>query len=269
MRYDLLLVPGQKHIDKFINAKLYKHPEKFKLVGYPKFDEIANNTAKIKNIFNNENKTILYAPTWISENSKAKVDFSQFGESSLPLWGKKIINAISKKNYNLIIKYHSRINKQATAIYNEIDEYIKTLGVEENVIVAWDSDISTYMSQADIMISDISAVCYEWFHINRPIIFANPSPENYSPSNDKFSNTYAWNAGDVINDEKEIITFVDENLCNDRYKNKRNELLNYAFYKPDGNALTRQLNEVRQFYNKVVKYSKLRVIWHGFKSFLK
>ena len=268
LRYDLCLVPGQKHIDKFINAKLYNDPKTFKLVGYPKFDKIVNDSTKVNHVFDNGKPTILYAPTWISENSAAKVNFSEFGESSLPLWGKKIINAVASKNWNLIIKYHSRINKTATAIYDEIENYIETLGVENKVKVVWDADITPYMKQADILISDISAVCYEWFHLNRPIIFANPSPENYSPSDNVFSNTYAWNAGDVIYHEKEIIPLITENLVNDKYHNKRNELLNYAFYKPDGNALQRQIEEIRKYYNKVSNYSKLHIMMHNLKTFI-
>lgn len=265
LHYDLCLVPGQKHIDKFINAKLYKHPEKFKIVGYAKFDEIVKKSKKTENLFHNNKPTILYAPTWISKNSVANINFSDFGESSLPLFGKKIIKAISQNDWNLIIKYHSRINKKATIIYDEIDKYIKILGAEDKIRVIWDADITTYMQQSDVMISDISAVCYEWFHLNRPIIFANPSPENYSPSSDAFSNTYAWNAGDVIYKESDIVPLIDENLKRDKYHDKRNELLTYAFYKPDGNAGQRQIEEILKYYDKISKYSKIRMIIHNLK----
>ena len=269
LRYDLCLVPGQKHIDKFINAKLYNSPQRYKLTGYPKFDKIVNNSMKTDSIFENDNPTILFAPTWISENSGSKLNFSEFGESSLPLWGKKIIKAVSEKKWNLIIKYHSRVNINATDIYDDIDDFIILLGLEKKVKVVWDADISKYMKQADILISDISAVCYEWFHFNRPIIFANPSPDNYKPSNDTFSNTFAWNAGDVIYQENEIIPLISENLDIDKYYEKRNELLNYAFHKPDGDALQRQIEEILKFYNKVLNYSKLRMILHNIKKLVK
>ncbi len=269
LRYDLLLVPGQKHIDKFKRAKLYKHPERFKIVGYPKFDDIINNKKKVKPVFENNNPTILYAPTWISQNSGIKMKFSPYGESSLPVWGKKIIKAFSDKNWNLIIKYHSRINNNATGIYSEIENYIKRLNLQDRVKTVWDSDITTYMKQADILISDISAVCYEWFHFDKPIIFANPAPEHYKPSTDIFSNTYAWNAGDVIYKESDIIPFIEKNLQGDEFKEIRNELLNYAFYKPDGKALERQINEIVKLRNRVDKYSWFRIYLHNIRSILR
>jgi len=267
LKYDLCLVPGQKHIDKFKHAKLYRKKHKFVLAGYPKFDSIVNDSSRINQIFHNDKPTILYAPTWISENSGAKVAFSKFGESSLPGWGKQLIEAVAGK-WNLIIKYHSRINKRTTQIYAEIDEYILELGLEESVKVVWDADISTYMKQADLLISDISAVCYEWFHFNRPIIFANPSPDNYSPSDDPFSNTYAWNAGDVLYKKEDIIPCITENLQSDKFSTKRNELLNYAFHKPDGKALDRQIKIITDYYDKVASYSKLRIASHNLKKLI-
>ncbi len=269
LRYDLLMIPGQKHIDKFKRKNLYKHPERFKLVGYPKFDDIINDKIKVDPIFKNNNPTILYAPTWISQNSGTKIIFSQHGESSLPIWGKKIISAFAKTNWNLIIKYHSRINKNNTQIYDEIENHINKLNLNQRVKTIWDSDITKYMKQSDLLISDISAVCYEWFHFNRPIIFANPAPEHYKPSDDIFSNTYAWNAGDVIYKEDDIIPMIEENLKIDKYKEKRNQLLHYAFYKPDGKALDRQIEEILKLYNKVNKYPMFRIYLHSIRSILR
>ena len=67
-----------------------------------------------------------------------KFDFSEFGESSLPLWGKKIIEAVAENgNWNLIIKYHSRINKNATGIYEEINKLIEDLNAEDTIKIVW------------------------------------------------------------------------------------------------------------------------------------
>ena len=268
LRYDLCLVPGQKHIDKFKNAKLYKNPDRYKIVGYAKFDDIINNKKKVTKVFDNDKPVILYAPTWISQDSGIKIVFSPHGESSLPVWGKKIIKAFAKTDWNLIIKYHSRINNNRMEIYDEIESYIKELGVQDRVKPIWDSDITKYMKQADILISDISAVCYEWFHFDKPIIFANPAPQYYKPSNDVFSNTYAWNAGDVIYKEEEIIPLIEKNLKTDEYKEKRNKLLKYAFYKPDGKALQRQVEEILKLCEKAYKYPKSFIFLKNIKSII-
>lgn len=269
LQYDLLLLNGQKQFDKILNAGYLQKPKRFKMVGYPKFDKLLNNDSKIKNIFDNGNKTILYAPTWISENSGMKFNFSEFGESSLPLWGKKLIRSIAKEGqWNLIIKYHSRINKNAAAIYQEIDDLIKELRAEAFIKVVWDSNITPYMQIADLMISDISAVCYEWFHLDKPIVFANPSPENYKVSTEKNSSTSAWIAGEVIDREDKIIPAISQSLKNDTKKEIRNNLLKYSFYKPDGKAGERQIAEIKKLYNKVENYSKIRLVFHNFLKIL-
>ncbi len=266
--YDLLLLPGQKHMDKIKTKYKLDNYKKFKKVGYPKFDKLMRNNISRKPIFNNNNPTILYAPTWITEGSGTKLQFSDYGESSLPLWGEKIIKAVAHR-YNLIIKYHSRIYDTHIDIYEGINKLIKDLKAEDTIKTFWDSNITEYMAQSDIMISDISAVCYEWFHTNRPIIFANPAPKHYKPSTDELSNTFAWQAGDVLYTEDDIIRTIEANLKKDSYKEIRNKLLNHSFHQPDGHATERQSKEIELLYNKVKDYSKFKMVAHNLKVFIK
>ena len=248
--YDYVLFPGEKTKDKVARSGYLKYVPEWKIIGYPKFDPLINASLKVKPIFNNNKKTILYAPTWNSKKVDLKIiKFSHYGESSLERWGKEIIQALHK-DYNLIIKYHSRIYREPGDIYEQIESMIKEFGAEETIQIKIDDNILPYMYQADLMISDISTACYEWFHFNRPIVYANPDPEHYQPSDDLSSNTYAWQAGDVINKKEDILPFVKRNLDNDIYKDKRNEIFNYTVYKPDGKATERQANAIIEFYNR-------------------
>ena len=141
-----------------------------------------------------------------------------------------------------------------------VEEYIKELHAEENVKTVWDDDISVYMVQSDIMISDISAVCYEWFHLDRPIVFANPAPNHYGPSTDKFSNNYAWQAGDVLYKEEDIVPVIKKNLESDTKREIRNQLLHYSFFEPDGRATERQVNAIKAFYEQIKNKSKMKIL---------
>jgi len=266
--YDLLLLPGQKHMDKILGTYELKHPDRFKIVGYPKFDKLVNRSITASPLFSNGKPVILYAPTWITRGSGSRLKFSSHGESSLPLWGERIIRAVVP-HYNLIIKYHSRIYDAHKDIYRGVEQCIAELGAEDTVKVVLDSDITKYMYQADLMISDISAVCYEWFHTNRPILFANPAPDYYRPSSDGLSNTYAWQAGDVLYKEEDILSAIRSNLASDKHITIRNKLLNHSFYKPDGKATARQLSEIVKLYKRVKKYSKLRMVLHNIAVFIK
>lgn len=245
--YDLVLFPGQKTVDKVDKSGYLKDITHWKLIGYPKFDPLISRTIKFDPIFKNGRKTILYAPTWVSKNENFKIiKFSEHGESSLEIWSLDIIKELCA-DYNIIIKYHSRIYREENDIYEQIDNLIKSLGVEDKVITRRDDNILPYMAEADLMISDISTACYEWFHFDKPIVFANPSPAHYAPSNDISSNTYAWQAGDVINTSDQIYKFVKANLETDKYKEVRNSIFNYTIYKPDGHATERQVEAITTF----------------------
>lgn len=251
--YNLVLFPGDKTKDKVDKAGYLKHIKDWKIIGYPKFDPLINKSLDVKPVFNNGKKTILYAPTWVAKQNVTKIiKFSAHGETSLMLWAKEIVKELYK-DFNLIIKYHSKIERSSGDIYEQIDDLIKELGAEENVITKIDDNILPYMYQSDLMISDISTACYEWFHFNRPIVYANPAPGKYFPSNDISSNTYAWQAGDVINDEKDILPIVKENIENDKYKDIRNEIFNYTVFQPDGNATVRQALEIANYYDRLPK----------------
>ncbi len=262
--FDLLLLNGQKQWDKINGFKRIKHPERFVMTGYTKFDRLYSNSIKAKKLFENDNKTVLYAPTWISGGNVSKMTFSEYGESSLPLWSKKIVRAVAAlNNVNLVIKYHARINKNETKIYDEIETLIAELNAQDRIKTVWESDIIPFMNMADVMISDISAVCYEWFHFDKPILFANPAPDHYKPSDNPNDSTSAWKAGYVINREDDIVPLLEKTLHSDEKKEIRNQLFQYSFFKPDGKAGQRQVEEIKKLYNRVKTYSKSRVILHN------
>lgn len=251
--YNLVLFPGEKTKDKVEKAGYLKYIKDWKIIGYPKFDPLILNKLNVTPVFNNGKKTILYAPTWIAKQKITKIiKFSEHGETSLNIWAKKIIQELHK-DFNIIIKYHSKIDRSKNDIYEQIETLIKDLNAQENVITKIDDNILPYMYQADLMISDISTACYEWFHFDKPLIYANPAPGKYFPSNDISSNTYAWQAGDVINNENEILPLVKENLSVDKYKKIRSRIFNYTVSQPDGNATERQANAIRDFYINLPK----------------
>ena len=256
--YDLVLFPGEKTRDKVEKSGYLKRIPEWKIVGYPKFDPLMNSSIDVKPVFQNGRKTILYAPTWVSQNASLKmIKFSEYGESSLEIWAMEIVKALHN-DYNLIIKFHSRIYRQPGDVYEQIDELIKKLGAEDYVITNSEDNILPFMAQADLMISDISTACYEWFHFDKPIVFANPAPGKYRPSDDIGSNTYAWQAGDVINGADDILPLIDKNINEDAYRDIRNRIFNYTVFQPDGKATQRQVDAVIEFYNR---YEKTNYWW--------
>ncbi|MFT4542978.1 MAG: hypothetical protein ACI841_004297 [Planctomycetota bacterium] len=248
--YDLVLFPGQKSADKVEKADLLHRVKAWEIIGYPKFDPLVDRSLQYEPVFSNGMPTVLYAPTWISETrpcaEQEKFRFSQHGESSIPRWGKKIVQCLPE-GVNLIIKFHSRVHGEAgRKLHDEIEQSIVENGLKDRARVVFDDNILPYMDQSAIMISDISSACYEWFHFDRPILFANPSPEHYRPVDDITKNTYAWQAGDVINEEPDIARLIEKNLAQDDHRAKRNEIFHYSVFSPDGNATKRQADAIRK-----------------------
>jgi len=254
--YDLVLFPGQKSVDKVQKANLLDKLVSWDIVGYPKFDPLINNHIENNKIFDNNRPTILYAPTWISA-TRPKTDislhrFSPHGESSLPIWGLELIKQIPEK-FNLIVKFHSKVFETGDDIHRQMQSYVEKNNLSDRVAIQFDYNILPYMNQSDIMISDISSACYEWFHFDRPIVFANPSPENYRPVNDISANTYAWKAGDVLYKFEDILPVLTRNLEEDRHKKTRNEIFNYSIFSPDGRATQRQAKKILDLYKSTLR----------------
>ncbi len=251
--YDLVLFPGEKSRDKVAKVDLLKWVLEWKVIGYPKFDPLIDKTLSYEPVFDNGNPTVLYAPTWISETRTGAAEgehrHSPHGESSLPRWGVPIIEQLPE-GVNLIIKPHNKIFPAGQHFHDALDERIEALGLQDRARVVYDDNILPYMDQTDVFISDISSACYEWFHFDRPILYANPAPEHYRPSDDISSNTYAWQAGDVIGEEGQIGRMITENLERDPHRAKRNEIFRYTVFQPDGNATRRQADAIRELYDR-------------------
>ncbi len=250
IKYDYLFLAGEKIKDKLEYLGILKKLPDWEMTGYPKLDPVINNklVGKRKKVFNNNRKTILYAPTLFNE-IEGKHQFS-----SLPLWTKQVISALHGE-YNLIIKYHGIVKRRSQNVFERIDAHILKLDAENSVRLIIDDNIVDYMVQSDMVITDISSVAYEWFHFNKPIIFLNPEPGYFQKSTDVFANSFSWQGGDLVEDEKELLKCVQKNFAGDEYKKARNKLLTYTVYKPDGKALDRQIKLVLKIYKKYEKKS--------------
>ncbi|KGJ89292.1 CDP-glycerol glycerophosphotransferase family protein [Thalassotalea sp. ND16A] len=272
--YDLVLFPGEKSRDKVAKAELLDSVVNYEIVGYPKFDPLINDSLEYQPLFTNGKPTVLYAPTWISmaKEGAKQHRFSLYGESSLPLWGVNLLKHMPE-SVNFIVKFHSLVHENGNSVNKQMEDYVKQHGLEHRIKILYADNILQYMDQADVMISDISSACYEWFHFNRPIIYANPAPVHYKPSDDISSNTFAWQAGDVINSEDDIATLINNNLNADPHQEMRKKIFHYSIFQPDGHATERQADAIAKLlhqhesvpYQQFVRTSSLKHLWRNLK----
>ncbi|MBN2479884.1 MAG: CDP-glycerol glycerophosphotransferase family protein [Parachlamydiales bacterium] len=200
----------------------------FRLSYYLKFKNFYDDLIekKIFSKFKSNKKTILYAPTWKDlENSTSF--FKIFP---------KLINKISSKNFNLIVKLHplleERNPKEFYKIYSE-----KSL---DNVIYLSDFPlIYPLLNRCDIYLGDFSSVGYDFLYFQKPMFFLDHLNRNHKNS----PTHHLFNCGIQIPKDKwdDIFDFIEDKIKN--YKNFtdiQKEIYLYTFGK------NRSLNEIKK-----------------------
>jgi len=244
--FDLVLLPGQKDYNAI--AETGANMGKYKVVGYNKFS-LLNDMEPI-NLFNNDKKTIIYAPTWNYSPGHGGINIR-----SSWTYIKTICKAIGK-DYNLIIKPHPVIDMLISS-----DFYLYIIDpAKDNIKYIDDYRSLAYMQQADLMLTDISSVAYEWLYFDKPIVFINPNPAAVKKGT---AETAIWNVGELVEFRKDVIGIdsevSNENLLrtgiehafanSEKQQHERDKLLKHAYLSPrDGLSAKRAIEAIRTMY---------------------
>ncbi len=147
---------AQSHIEAQLQEEMYNlTPEKIIISGYPKNDALCNKSDKyIKNIrvkFNisDEKYVILYAPTFrekISNNTE-KINFNKW---------KKILG----NDFIVLLRTHPVYSENY--VFNDLDGFI--------IDVSKYPDNNDLMIASDLLISDYSAIIFEYVVLNKPVL---------------------------------------------------------------------------------------------------
>lgn len=208
--YDAILLSGeyQKEDVRLLEALRNLPAKDIALVGVPYMDAMAKRKQEITSV-NRESKTVLLAPSW--------------GPSAiLAVYGEKMIEAILKTEYNLIIRPHpqSFISEKRM-----IDELMKKYPESDRVKWNRDTDNFECLNSADIMISDFSGVIFDYSLIfDKPIIYTNPNFD-VSVYDAWWLNKPLWtasilpNLGRELNEEnfEDLSNLIDSCINDSRY----------------------------------------------------
>lgn len=156
--YDAALLSGDFQKRDIRNLEKMRHlPEKeLIMAGIPYMDKIAARLTD-KNHVSSDNYTVLLAPSW--------------GKSAIfQKYGTKIIDALLKTGYHIIIRPHPQSFVSEGKL---IEEIMKQYPESEQLEWNRDNDNFDVLNRADIMISDFSGVIFDFSLVfNKPIIYA-------------------------------------------------------------------------------------------------
>lgn len=169
---------------------------------------------KAEKIFDNGNKTIIWAPSW--------------GDSSSLRNHKVILEALLRSSYNVIVRPHPQSFKVETEI---IDEIRKERSSHENLYLDEDPDNFRALSTADLLISDFSSITFDFmFCFGKPVILTN-TEYDLSPYDAYWSKKEHWltkTVGELgyridVDKLSEIGSYVDRLLKDEEKKRLREE----------------------------------------------
>jgi hypothetical protein len=131
--------------------------------GLPYMDNLIKRAANLN--IKTDGKTVLIASTWDKRGI-------------LRTYGKDFIDKIAKAGYNVIVRPHPYSYVYELDFINKLQ---KDLSVYKNVLFDKEVDNLLSMAKADVMISDVSAVRFDYYIVfSRPIISLDTDYEQYS-----------------------------------------------------------------------------------------
>lgn len=169
--YDYVFSAGQAARDRLAKNMLrYDAVAHTRLIGRPQID--VHYPAPIT--LNPRYKTVLYAPTW--EGDRPSMSYGSVSSHGVPM----LTELIASRSFNIIFRPHPRsgINDPA---YKSNVELIR--GLFENAqssdgpsIVFDESESWGWQwSTADICVTDVSAVAYDWMATGKPMLVTEPA----------------------------------------------------------------------------------------------
>lgn len=166
--HELLVVPGPAYLENFQGqVKTQILP-----LGFPKFDYLYNALNKSSELqkslrhklnWDPQQKILLFAPTFNDEFQSMDLIYPN-------------IQLLLDQGFNIIIKLHGAVN------FKWKSRFEKLAVNHPEIYYSQDLDISESMAISDLMISDLSSVCLEFYLTYKPILVYNNPRQTESSS---------------------------------------------------------------------------------------
>ena len=172
-RYDYYFAAGQAAVDRVARNIQNYNPARIKLIGRPQIKDVlpvpSNYERPAADV-----KTALYAPTWEGVTRATRY-------SSLDSHGVEMVERLISLGYQVVYRPHP-LSGSRDAKIAEADASIRALLKAHNDSKASKIrhyvDNSTFgwqLNELDLMITDVSAVAYDWLVTGKPLLITKPS----------------------------------------------------------------------------------------------
>ena len=249
LEYDLMLLPGEYHKNELVRRLgLEDDDYRLKVVGWPRVDDFINNVFDREEIMHglgldSSRKTLMYAPTW-GWGFGSRGFFSRWDGQEYEAFEKLCWKA-KEMDLNFIVKLH------CLSLYSNNKEMVD---IADRYGVLWltkepsctQIDPNPFLWISDVLISDLSGIIADFMVLNRPIIYIDPD-ENRDAWDDA-DMPKNFRAGHVVNTLDELINAIADSIsCPERFKDQRQAICSKLFYKLDGKATDRGVQEIISF----------------------
>ena len=221
--YDTVFATGkyQKEEDEKTNEVYNLKNRKIFEWGYSLLDDMIADYEKNK--VQNDTKTVLIAPSWQKDNI-------------VDLCLEEILDSLKGKDYKVVVRPHPQQVRHMKDKFEDMKEQYKD---DKNIEIQTDFSSNSTVFNADLMITDWSAIAYEYsYTTKKPVLFVDTPMKIMNPEYEKIGvepiNVWARKEiGEVVavEDCKKIDKTV-ENMLKDnvKYNKKINELVNDSVY---------------------------------------
>jgi len=164
-QWDRLFFVNQRRLTNFVRSgAIDEGSAAARLVGMPKVDCLVDGTLRrdpilVQQGLDPSRPTVLYAPTWSPE-------------SSLNRMGVELVERLTKRPINLIVKLHDRSHDMRQEYSGGIDwtARLSPLLPHGQALLARRPNIAEYLAAADVMVTDHSSAGFEHLLLDRPLV---------------------------------------------------------------------------------------------------
>lgn len=220
--YDVAFVAGEAARDRIRRCLIgYDVDRSTREIGRPQVDVITKGPA----LPDDGRTTVLYAPTW--EGDRPTMSYS-----SIATHGVRMVRALLRaEGYRVIYRPHPRTgshDRRAARAHREITAMIDAANkhdVTARHLVDTDTPFGWHLQAADVCLTDVSAVAFDWLATGKPLLVTEPESPDARVGPDSIVHRLPSIGAESAGDAPALI----EQVRQDRHDDARRELARYYF----------------------------------------